>query len=337
MFNFLKSLIQEANIPENTGALVSHDEAPVVIADIVGKANAVDWKSKTTYRSFPAFNQKRSNECGAFSGKKHMGIKYSLKYGNFIEFSEEDIYQRRYNKGSAGMYLPDLMNILKSGPTLKILTNVDNVTDADADNCKIEAWKRDVGKIFASDQEIYIPAGDFDTIASVIQTTGKSVISLMFFMADEWAASIPQYKYPSLRWDGFSTLRHFINIVDYVYINNQELLVVEDSAWFGGLNTRFLTREFFQARNTPVPMANAYLMNFKFEQGIDKPTYNGSTIISAQECLRSEGLFPSNIAFAENIGPITRTALINFQKKYGLPQSAIIDESTKAKLHQLYP
>lgn len=339
MFDWLKKYYLRAINPNFnfTGALVAEDEAPIVFSDVVAKANVVDWK-KTTYRSFPAFNQNRTNECGAFSGKKHLGICYAQKYKNFIEFSEEDIYQRRITK-VAGMYLPDIMRIMQEGVTLKALTNVDNITDADADNAVIDKWKRDVGKLFAINQPIYIPAGDFDTIASVIQTTGKSVIGMMYFTYDEWARSVPKYLYPSLEWTSSSTLRHFINFVDYATIDGQQVLVVEDSAWFGGLSTRFVTREFLKARNVPVPMANAYMMNFKFDTsatGGTQPRFDG-TIISLQKCLQSLGMFPSNVSYFEGIGNVTKGALAKFQSANGLAITENFDSATRAVITQLFP
>lgn len=46
-----------------------------------------------------------------------------------------------------------------------------------------------------------------------------------------------------------------------------------------------------------------------------RPKYDGS-MISLQRCLRFEGMFPTANKYAENYGPITKAAVIAFQKKY---------------------
>jgi len=318
-----------------TGALISTDIAPVVFSDIVGKANVVNW-DKTTFRSFPVLNQKSSYMCGAFSAKKHLGIGYAQKYGKYIDFSEEDVYQRRRNFGEQGMYFTDITKIMTEGVTLKILTDVNIKRDSDADDYVIALWKRDVGKVFAISQPVYIPTGAFETIASVIQTTGKSVIGLMYFTYDEWATEYPKVV-KSMDYDNPSAFHHFINFVDYVTINGIKYLVVEDSAHFGGISVRFVSKHFLEARNIPTPMANAYLMNFKFEKTEIASIHFTGSIISLQECLQALGYFPTNVSKAENIGPTTKKALEKFQNAYSLPVTMKLDDATRSLVTRLFP
>ena len=52
--------------------------------------------------------------------------------------------------------------------------------------------------------------------------------------------------------------------------------------------------------------------------------------------MRSIGLFPTNISFIENFGPVTKKACLNFQTKYGLNPSGKIDDQTSAFLLKMF-
>lgn len=327
--------------PNFLGALIDTrpDEAKrndIHVDEVIGKAAVVNWQPKVIFRSFPTLNQQRSSMCGAFSIRKYLGIYYKQKLNDWLDFSEEDVYQRRVNKPYEGMGIIDMFNIMKAGVTLKSLTNVTINSDYDADNAVIQPWKRQIGAQFFSLQgePIWIPSGDIETIASVIQTTGKGVIAMMFFTAQEWAQYIPKVIDPMLTVNSSSALRHFIVFTDFGLFNGQKVLKVDDSAHFGGMSERLVTEDFLLKRN----VVNIYGMNFKFEVSNlpVKPSFDGS-IMSAQECLRAEGFFPTNVAFVNSWGPISRAAALKFQQKYGLPQTQLLDAATKQKLFQLYP
>ncbi len=301
----------------------------IAFGEVVASAAAVNW-NKTAFRVFPELNQRLSYMCGAFSGKKHLGVSYSQKYPGdaWIDFSEEDIYQRRSNQDTPGMALWDIFRILSEGVTLKALTNATINTDADAETCKIDSWKRErIGAAFAIDKPVYVPSGAFETIASVIQTTGKTVICTMYFTADEWSLEFPLAKYSNL--DFGLSLHHFANAVDFVTLNGVRYLVFEDSAHFGGISRRFVSKDFFVARNYPGATANGYMMNFKFYPVQNGAKYDGS-IVSLQKCLQSIGLFPANVGFIESVGPITREAIKKFQAANGIGPVGTLTDETRA-------
>jgi hypothetical protein len=130
-----------------------------------------------------------------------------------------------------------------------------------------------------------------------------------------------------------TALKHYVTAVDWTLYNGQKCLIVEDSAWFGGLNRRIITEDWVKNR----VVTAAYPMNFKFGPVSTAPSYDGVTIISAQKCLQADGDFPLNVSFAENVGPTTRASLLKFQVKYNLPQTGAIDVATQSKLHQMFP
>jgi hypothetical protein len=322
--NFTGALLDERTTDKKVDDIHLHE--------IVGSVNIVNWINKSP-RSFPALNQNQSLMCGANALAKALGIAFSITYGTYLPFSRADIYQRRANRPGAGMLLYDMFDIASKGVTLEQLTVRDIFTDSDADTLNIESFKHKVGEIFSTMGGIVVPL-NIETIASIIQTTGKGVVLLIWFLASEYSRQIPIIQDYTLDVREDRALRHFVTAVDFTLINGVKYLCIEDSAWFGGMNTRLLSENWVKTR-----IADAmYPMNFKFIPGsIPKPHYDGVTIISAQRCLQYEGLFPINVSFVENIGAITRKAILDFQLKYGIQQTGNLGPITKAKLAELYP
>lgn len=338
MFNLFKIFLSPAEPKQFLGALLD-DRQPaekqddVHFFEIVATANPVNWTTKATYRTFPVLDQNQSYTCGANALSKSEGVSFAQKYGAYLQLSRADIYQRRMNRPQAGMTLYDMFDIASQGVTLEQFVSSKLYNDADYDSAVIESWMKDVAKTFSINGGVYLES-DIDTIASVIQTTGKGVILLTYFLSSEWSRNIPVITNRLLGRNDPSSLRHFVVAVDFTMINGVKYLVIEDSTHFGGLSQRLVSEDWVLNR-----VAGAgYPMNFKFVPGTgNKPTYNGATIVSAQECLKFEGVFPQNVATVENIGPTTRKALATFQTKYGLPVTQALDLATKNKLHQLYP
>jgi len=301
--------------------------------EVVVNANPVIWTTKTSYRQFPVLNQNGTYECGAFSGRKALGVMYSTypQYGQYVDFSSSQIYQTR--SGTAGMSLDEIISAWKQGVTLQGLVNDNPRTDADTNSLIIPQWMRGVGVTFAVSNGVYLP-NDIDTIASVIQTTGKAVILLTYFLASEWSQTTPIRITGALSPDAPTTLRHFVTAVDFGLVNGVKTLVIEDSAWFGGINRRFITEDWVMNR----VIQAGYPMNFKFMPVAgNRPTYDGQTIVSLQTCLQYDGEFPLNVATIESFGPITRAAVAKFQAKYALSVSSALDSATRDKVHQLFP
>jgi hypothetical protein len=331
MLELLKRFFYKKEITQ-TGALLDDRKIKddFFFEDIVAMANLVDWQ-KNTFRTFPKLNQNMTMTCGANALAKALGIMYENKYGSYIPFSRRHIYKSRSNKPTAGMTMYDMFSIATKGVTLEALTPKDLVTDEDIDNTDIKSFMIDVGNVFKISGGIILSTpNNIDTIASIIQTTGKGVILLTYFNSDEWSREIPVINDNNLSYD--SALRHFVVATDYGIKNGVKTLKIEDSAWFGGIADRYLTEDWVKRRI----LGAGYPMNFKFAKSSGE-SYDGLSIISLQKCLRQEGLFPINISFVENYGKITRGAVLEFQKRYGLSQTGILNDETKAKLTTLYP
>lgn len=330
--------------PQFTGAL-GDTRAPIEkledvrFEEIVATANTVNWieKDKDEWRLFPELNQEDSFMCGAFSMKKLMGVYYWLKYGTYLDFSEEHIYQRRFNKPDAGMAIQDIYRILGEGVTLKVLTNAVINKDADADGCVIENFKHDVGKVFRMGRPVYL-SNNIEEIASVIQTTGKAVHYMTYFTSAEWSAFIPKVIDKKLNLYSPKALRHYVTIVDFFLYKGKKYLLVEDSSHFGGISRRLISEEWLAARTAIA----SYPMNFAFEEKKETLVFSASAfkqvlefipwddkknqpsnmelhesqkddVKALQELLKVKGFFPANVACTGYYGATTATAVYNFQ------------------------
>lgn len=341
MFTFLKYLLRNAQSDQFTGALSderkqSEKADDIHFNDIVATANVVSWSEKyPNVRTFPEYDQKNSYTCGANSLAKVMGIMFSNTFGTYLPFSRAHIYQRRIGKDNhaQGMAMYDMFNIASQGVTLEQLVTKQLNNEEDYDTALIENWMQKEGETWKITGAVYIP-NSIETIASTIQTTGKGIILCTWFLSGEWAKTIPYIVEPTLRWDDSKSLRHFVVAVDYTLYKGVKYLVIEDSAHFGGISRRLVSEEWVDKR----VKAAGYPMNFTFRAGVsNRPTYDMITVISAQVCLRYEGLFPINVSYSENVGPITRRALSDFQMKYKLPVTQALDTQTINQLHFLYP
>lgn len=317
--------------------------------EIVASANPVNWVEKppASWRRFPIFNQDGSGSCVAQTMAKLMGIMYAQKNnGTYVHFSATDIYQRRVNRPQPGMQGIDALNIARQGVTLEVLAPSQEMTDFQMDSTLIEPYKRHVGAIFKIGNYVVLPIKDIETVASVIQTTGKGVMVWFYFNLDEWT-DVPQVKYPTLETLS-AAARHSVTAVDFTLWKGEKGLVIEDSwgRFFGWNGQRVITESFFKKRN----YFAAYPINFKFEEGGVKPTYTfnhdlkyGETsadVTALQNILKFEGLFPVNTSSTGFYGSITAKAVLAFQNKYSIPtdgmEGKVVGPKTRAKLNELY-
>lgn len=328
--------------------------------EIVASVNPVVWVEKTPaqFRKFPIFNQNGSGSCVAQTESKELGIMRFLKDGNYVHFSATDIYQRRVNKPEGGMGARDVRDIVrKGGATLEALTPSQGMTDAQMDSTKVESYKREVGDVFKVPNDVEITPGDIETVASIIQTTGKGVMVWFYFEYAEWTEH-PKVINTALDLYAPATCRHSVTAVDFALVNGKKCIIIEDSwgpnAGVGG--QRVIDEDFFKARNWYA----GYLTNFRFDVQTEpslkpaytftrtlqfSPTYTVDADVKAlQEILRYEGLFPSNSQSTGYYGSITCKAVLAWQKKHGIASNNELDQlqgktvgpKTRAVLNQIY-
>jgi len=268
---------------------------------------------------------------------------------NYVEFSPCHIYTRRSNKPHGGMAGVDAFAIAQKGVTLEVLTPSQKMSDQTMDETFVDGYKKEVGEIFKIGNYITLPIRDIETVASVLQKTGKPVMIWFYFKGDEWNREVPIIKYPNLSAGGLGVGRHSVTAVDWTLYKGKKAIVIEDSwgSGFGIKGQRIITEDFFNVRN----FFAAYTMNFQFDEDVEKPKHRfdvdlefGQTnkeITILQDILKYEGLFPQNVNSTGYFGAITKKAVQDFQLRYGVANQTTsgfgrVGPKTRAKLNSLY-
>lgn len=312
--------------------------------ELVASASLVDWKKKTPaeWRRFPKFNQDGSGSCVANTGRKMLGVYTFLKTGVFVELSAAHIYQRRTNKPAGGMGGNDVFEIMRQGTTLESMAKSEDLSDSQMDAVSVNDFMKEIGKAFKIGNYLTITSiGDIETIASIIQTTGKAVMVWFYFTGKEWGISngaYGDYNRPQVMdvLNGHldpKALRHSVAAVDYFLDENgKRCLVIEDTAHFGGCARRIIDEDFFTARNWYA----AHFMNFAFEEktvAIKNYVFtktlmfgdNSPEVAELQKALQGLGTFPTNAQASGYYGAITAKAVLEWQKKYQVATPAELD------------
>lgn len=338
--------------------------------EIVAGASPVNWveKPQDQWRKFPIFDQDGSGSCVAQTMRKILGVLHWLKHSVFINFSATHIYQRRANKPGYGMSGYNVFDIAQQGVTLNDFALSDGLSDAQMDGEAIEQYKQDVGKVFAIGDKIVLPIQDIETIASVIQITGKAVMVWFFWNTDEWMA-VPKVLHPELTKETAQGV-HSVTAVDFTIYEGEKALVIDESwnktAGFNG--QRVIKESFYKARN----FFAAYPMAFKFDQPqaqpakphytftkeldfiplnssgqISDPIKNAAQhddVTALQDILKYEGLFPQNTQSTGYYGAVTAQAVLAFQRRYQVADETelaslggrVVGVKTRSKLNTLY-
>ena len=291
--------------------------------EIVASADPVSWQEREP-RHFPIRNQNGSSACVAFSAAKMLGVlQYANKGGRFVEFSPAFLYQKRANRNigdGEGMASYDTWRLLRErGMTLDPLMPSDNLTEEAINAIEEREVYRDVADLFKVDNYVtYTAKKDFDAIAGTILKTGKGVMTWFKFDSNEWT-TVPRIKTDD------PSYHHSVCAVDAVVYKGEECIVIDDSwgTMFGAAGQRYITREFFENRNTYA----AYPLSFKVvEDSVERPHYTfkytmrmgmqNVDVKVMQDILKYEGLFPANVESTGYYGEITRKAVLAYQTKY---------------------
>lgn len=298
--------------------------------EIVAKANPVIWKEKTIdeWNKYSIREQDGSSSCVMQSYAKELEIYIKQKYNEDVIFSASFPYQNRANTEIEGSTTTDLIQVTKSlGNIPEILMPSQNMSEKEIMAVDYKKYFDDISKPFTA-KRIFTSI-DFDEVASIIQTTGKGVHLWFDFVTKEFNQDIPKLI------NGSKIIsRHAVVAVDAVLYKGVQYLVIEDS-WgkkYGFNSRRLISREFFMTRG----VISSYIMVFNTYNVVNRPIFNG-TISSLQDCLKYEQLFPSNVDSTGIFGSITKSALIEFQRRYNIsPSVGFLGNITKAKLYEIY-
>jgi hypothetical protein len=295
-------------------------------SEFVTAPQPVKWEERN-YRTFPTIrDQDGSGQCVCMTYATELGIIFQQKYGVWMDFSSSFPYQARTNPTISGCNSQDVFDVFpKIGNLFEKDMPSQKMTDAQAMAVKKLAYFDDLAKLYKV-KRIGLPL-DFETVASTIQATGKGVMVWFKFSMPEWTDT------PTLS-DKPITSGHSVTAVDFILKKGKKYLVVQDS-WglqYAMKGYRLISEEYFNARC----FFAGYLMSFDMSGEVLRPIFDGS-VYSLQDCLKYEGLFPTNVESTGVFGNVTKNALIAFQKRYNIvPAYGNFGPITRAKLTEIY-
>ena len=312
--------------------------------EFVAAEAPVEWKEKkdTDWRSFPVLNQFFTFKCVAFTIAKQAMINFWLKTKEIIHFSPNSIYDYRVNKPSGGMIGDDAFKIWKEkGIALEAVAKSNQVKEEDP--IELSLFAKEVAKGFILGNYVTIPEGNFERVASTIQTTGKGVMIWFYFTSREWSPEFPKVMDNLSNPYVAEASRHSVTAVDFGLIDGKKYLKIEDSAHFGSKSVRYVSEEFFKERNFLIK----YPMHFNYEEGtiplppttpkLTKDLKFGMTdseVKILQDILKAKGFFPTNIASSGFFGNITKTSVKSFQISKGLVADGYVGIITRTELNK---
>jgi len=216
------------------------------------------------------------------------------------------------------------------------------MSDQQMDSVLIEEYKKEVGTVFNFSNYIIDPIKDIETIASIIQETGKAVMVWFYFNHDEWT-DVPEVK-RELDAYASSTSRHSVTAVDFTLYQGKKCLIIEDS-WgtsYGKAGQRIITEDFFKVRN----FFAGHAMNFTFNKPVVPPiskytfTLNmkqgdsNAEVKELQLYLKELGFYPKNSSATGYFGPVTKKAVVAFQLAHDLVGDGVVGPITLLALNK---
>jgi hypothetical protein len=309
----------------------------------------VNWKEKKKWKSYTERNQASSNSCVAQSASKMLEVLNKNEENKTVVFSASPIYAKRYNRPSAGMAMPDVLDILKKNGTttekrIKSQLLNDSQMEKEAEKWSIE--DNEIAETYGIEAYAYISNPDIDTIAGHIEA-GRPVMLFIYADVNEYG-EYPKIKNENLKLEG-AYIRHAVVATDYGLIKGKKYLLIEDSAHFANKSVRyfdenFLTRIYsasvlFDRNNKVLPKK----IKHTFTKNLNLGDRNNDVKI-LQDILKAENFFPVVTESTGYYGEITRQAVEKFQKHYKVAslwellivKGKTVGAKTRNKLNELY-
>lgn len=330
MFKYLWSLIREFNAkPSPTGVRTDtrseydkerdykHEER-----NIVDAPNPFSFK-KIEFPPSIYLNQLYTSSCVAHGVVLALAWEIQKKIGKAIKPSPIYAYRQRPNYPSAGAWLQAIFNVAKKGvclydslPTPTSEEEANNITFTDGMRKEAEILD---GLSYWSMDKSY---NNIDEIAKV-SATNTMVPILIYATLSEWSREYPLILDPNLD-PAKAYVRHCIAVLPNSGFTEKgvDYICVQDSAMFGGLKIRYLSRDFIAKRC----FGAAYWLTIdmkpkagpKPKHKFVVPMSQGSTgieVLHLQNVLNYEGLLPDD-CMTGRFGPRTLAAVRIYQDKY---------------------
>lgn len=309
----------------------------VTAKETIAQSSAVDWQeiAQENIRTFGVQDQMGKSDCVAETRRKLKRVMLKVNKGIDIDFSSVAFYRKRVNYPEGGMQAYDAISLdVNGGMTLDALVPSEPVnTEALANALAPDKFNDDLAKVFATGgNDVVFTPGDIDTPAGTIQKTRKAVMMWFYGTTEEWAKLVPTIDVElSGTKDPRTKVVHSVAGIEPALYQGQQGVWIDDSAHFGGLHRRFVTRAFYKQRN----FWASYPLAFKFEaSAIAKPHYffgkdlefkaiffTDADVVALQDILKYEGCMPTNVDSTGYFGALTLAAVKKYQIKHGIVTS----------------
>jgi hypothetical protein len=303
---------------------VEKKERDYKTSDLVGDT-FVNWQEKKweDLKSYTPREQSSSLSCMAQAAVKGYEIIRFIKDSIISVYSAHPPYRYRYNFPQGGMWLQNLLDIMKKkGTTLESLDVSQNIGEQQMNrDITVETPYKISGYGFPDKQN------NIDDIALAIEKFGHCLI-LIHANGSEWTAE-PVYN------GGAINFGHGICAVDYYLENGVKKIKIEDST--GSYNTvdkkggRKLTADYLSKRCS----GSGYMLFEEYKYIFTTYMRKGfisNEIKELQKRLNSElGIL---LVVDGNFGSKTDVAVKNYQKAHNLMVDGLVGAKTRAELNK---
>ena len=308
---------------------------------------------------FPWENQMGENSCVAHATALNWAIYRNIIKGQpYVQPSPAFIYYFRSNSPTPGMIPGNANEITEIQGDCDYADYPSPENDADIDSnppskaVQAEAAKNTIGSWLTSSTP-----GNIDSIAYIVNTLGIAAKILIFATDNEWSMVSPVILDPNLTIQT-ATVRHCVSVLPhsaYKDENGKRWVIIQDSAFFGGHQYRYISEDWIAARcvridyiaelaSTPAASLTPYTFSTDLKVGS-----SGPSVLALQIALTQLGFFPALLngsAFSptgQYFG-ITKGAVMAFQNAYAaeilIPQglseaTGYFGPSTRAQLNKL--
>lgn len=303
------------------------------IDELIGSSSepvALGQTDPSKWKIYPRRNQAQSSSCVYQARAKAAGILREQDTGEFVEYSAAD-YNKRSNRPSEGAYPIEAFDFWKDqGIGLEVFEPSQNMNESELSKVVQNKFEKDIAKVSAIRNYVALNGYDFDNIIATLKATNKPIPIGFFATSKEWNQDIPKILDKNLTLDKAGVRHEVCGTANYGIYKGEEGFTIEDS-WgttgIDGKGVRWITREFFNARNY---IPGLYPTAFKtFEDTGEvpvKPKVNltkdlefGMTdpdVFILQQVYKHENLFPANHPGSNLFHNITLEATKKFQVRY---------------------
>jgi hypothetical protein len=280
--------------------------------------------TKPVESPYPLENQNQTSTCIAHGTTLSLGVATAGSGRGYTRLSKEFVYRLRSNYPQPGMWLQGAFEAERINGSCLYSTLPNHQTEAEANAVIITPQMLTEASIFKGQE--YYQFDDPTNIDSLAQASsqGYAVAIIIYASYREWAQKYPQILDNVL----FATapVRHCITILpNSAFVENgKKYVMIQDSAWFGSIQLRYVSEDFIKARC----YGAGYWKSVSMKKGAgDRPLHtfdvhqslsigmSGPEVKALQDILIYEGFLPSDLNTGY-FGGRTQAGVKAFQSEY---------------------